>query len=130
MSESRWIGVPDSLEEYEGFVYKITHQKTGKYYIGKKTFWKKLRRKPLKGKKRVRKDVVESKWRDYWGSSKKFTEYVEKEGKNKFTRQIIRLCKTKSELSYQELLYQIKFDVLNDEDSFNGIIQVRINRTK
>ena len=40
-----------NLEEYVGFVYKITNLKNNKYYIGKKFFWynkkKKLTKKQL-----------------------------------------------------------------------------------
>ena len=43
-----------NLEDYLGFVYKITHIQTKKYYIGKKFFWKILKRPPLKGKKNKR----------------------------------------------------------------------------
>jgi len=129
-SVSGWVGVPVLVEDYEGFVYKITHVESGKYYIGKKSFWKKIRRKPLKGYRRVRKAVVSSDWEKYWGSSKKFTEYVELEGEDKFSRKILRLCGTKSECSYQELLCQIEFDVLNDDKSFNGILNVRLRRTR
>lgn len=73
---------------------------------------------------------IESDWKEYWGSSDKFKEYVEKEGKEVFQRCVTRLCETKSELSYQELLKQIEYDVLNDSNSFNGILNVRLNRTK
>ena len=33
-----------NLEDYLGFVYKITHIQTKKYYIGKKFFWKILKK--------------------------------------------------------------------------------------
>ena len=38
-----------NLDDYVGFVYKITHVPSGKYYIGKKFFWKILKRPSLKG---------------------------------------------------------------------------------
>ncbi len=118
---------PESLL---GFVYIICHKYTGKYYIGKKQFWKAIRRPPLKGKKSVRKCMVPSDWRNYWGSSKKFQEYVKQEGKDNFYRIIISMHSSKSMLAYEELIQQIKYDVLRDEDSFNGIINIRINRLK
>jgi len=127
---SSWLGIENRQEDDIGFVYMIKHGQSGKYYIGKKGFYRAVRRKPLKGQKRIRKDKVESDWESYWGSSKKFLEYAEQEGKDKFDRIIMRFCKTKSELSYEELKAQIKHDVLNDPLSFNGIINVRLNRTK
>ena len=111
-----------------GFVYYIEHIETGKYYIGKKQFWKAIRRKPLKGQKRVRKDIVASDWKTYWGSSKPFTEYIKTEGEDKFIRTILSIHEHKSGLSYEELIQQIKHDVLRDSQSYNGIINVRLSR--
>lgn len=34
-----WINVPSDIQNYYGFVYRITNLKNGKYYIGKKFFW-------------------------------------------------------------------------------------------
>lgn len=127
---NQWKGVPDNLEDYQGFVYIIQHRKSKVYYIGKKNYWKILRRKPLKGTKRVRRCRVETDWKKYWGSSDKFKEYIKKEGKDKFDRIILKNCYTKSEMSYQELLEQINKDVLNDPNSFNGIIHARLTRTR
>lgn len=125
---SDWIGVPDDYSGYVGFVYLISHKETGCYYIGKKQFWKRVRRKPLKGKKRVRICQVESDWRDYWGSSEKLLDAVKEEGKDAFAREIIRLCKSKHELAYEELMCQTANNVLEDPLSFNGIINVRLSK--
>ena len=67
----KWSNLAEniSLEDYIGFVYKITHIPTGKYYIGKKFFWKILKRPPLKGKKNKRHEKQPSDWKEYWGSS-------------------------------------------------------------
>ena len=51
-----------------GFVYLITNLTTGQKYIGKKLAQFKRTKPPLKGKKLKRRSVVESDWRDYWGS--------------------------------------------------------------
>lgn len=127
---SEWIGVRDDYLEYQGFVYKITNLKTGEYYIGKKNFSRIKKLKPLKGRKNKRHFKVESDWRDYYGSSLKLQEDIEKLGTESFRREITHYCRTKTEMSYTELLEQIKHDVLNDEKSYNGIIHVRLNRTK
>ena len=54
---------------YYGFIYCIKYT-DGTIYYGKKSFIKAIRRKPLKGRTRVRLDTVESDWRKYAGSSK------------------------------------------------------------
>jgi len=125
---TEWIMVPENYKEYHAFVYVINHKTKPGYYIGQKSFWKAVRRKPLKGQKRIRKDRVESNWRSYWGSSEKFKEFVEQEGKENFNRIILSLHKSKSGTSYAELMHQIKADVLRDPNSFNGIINVRLNK--
>jgi hypothetical protein len=125
---SDWIGVPDNIEDYLGFIYVITHVESGAYYIGKKQTTRKLRRKPLKGQKRVRICHVESDWKTYWGSSKTLLEAVEKHGEDAFERRIVRLCKSKFELSYEELKLQMQYNVLDDPLSFNGILNVRLSK--
>src|SRR6056297_2760390 len=59
----------DVIQNSVGFVYQVFEEDTGKLYYGIKKFKKKIRRKPLKGKKRVRIDYVESDWRTYKTSS-------------------------------------------------------------
>lgn len=127
---TEWRHVPDSIEGYQGFVYIIKNKVNGMYYIGKKFFWSKKTKPPLKGKKRKRRFVVESNWKDYWGSSNKLLADIEKYGKESFTRTIIMPCKTKFECAYVELQYQMDYDVLFDEKSYNGIINVRLMRKK
>jgi len=74
-----------------GFVYKVTNNKTGKFYVGKKILrnvltktltkkeiseWVKPGRIPKK-----RKEIKESNWADYYGSSKLVTEDIKLAGK-------------------------------------------------
>ena len=113
-----------------GFVYKITHKPSGQYYIGMKLLYSKRTRPPLKGYKRKRRDLIESNWKTYWGSSKEFNAFVEREGTTPFVREILEWCPSKTACKYRELVHQINNDVLNDPLSFNGIIQVRLRRTK
>jgi hypothetical protein len=127
---SKWIGVPKDISKYVGFVYKISHPDTGMYYIGKKKFYLKMKRKPLKGRTRCRRYLKESDWQNYWGSSDMFLHMVEKYGKHNFKREILYLCQTQFDLTYKELLEQLKHDVFNDPYSFNMIINVRLNRSK
>ena len=51
-----------------GFIYEIINTINNKKYIGKKQMVRKIKRKPLKGKKRKRIDFIESDWKTYTGS--------------------------------------------------------------
>ena len=117
----------DDIGDYKGFVYVITEVSTGKKYIGKKVFWNKIKRPPLKGKKRKRIDYVESKWKDYFGSSENVNQLVEEKGPDAFKREILHLCKSLGEMSYRELQEQMDRQVLFSDEYYNGIIQVRIS---
>lgn len=112
---------------YIGFVYIITEDSTEMKYVGKKLFWRKVKRPPLKGKKRKRIDIVESDWRSYYGSSVQVQQIVEERGESAYTREILRFCKTKGECSYYEAKEQFDRDVLLRDDYYNGIINCRIN---
>jgi len=140
--------VLETPKQYTGFVYKITEcNPPYKYYIGRKTFWITEKKKPTKYKRKDGKYLkdknnkrilntrttkqhkkVESDWKDYWGSSDKFLEYVEEKGKENFIRQIIYLCKGKFWEAYYEAKLQFYMDVLFDDNSFNGIINCRIGK--
>ena len=119
--------IPD---EYEGFVYLITNKKTGQKYIGKKLAKFKTTKPPLKGRKNKRRGYKESDWRDYWGSSDKLLADVEKLGKDKFTRQILYYCKSRGEMSYLEAREQFERRVLETDEYYNGIINVRVGGSK
>ena len=109
-----------------GFIYRITSPE-GLYYIGKKMFVATTRKKPLKGKLRVRKQIKESDWKKYWGSSKSV---IEDRSRliGGWTREILMLCKSKWEMSYCELREQMLNNVLVDPKSYNGIIHIRLGR--
>lgn len=115
------------LKQYVGFVYLITEVDTGRMYVGKKNFWSTRKLKPLKGKTRRRTVTKQSDWRDYYGSNDKLKLLVESTGGEGYDRQILKLCKSKGELSYAELEEQITRRVLFDDKYYNGIIQVRIS---
>lgn len=127
---SDWKNVPVDIKEYQGFVYKITNCKTGRYYIGKKFFWSKKSRPPLKGRKNKRRYVVESDWKSYWGSSPVLKADVEKYGVDSFERSILKCCFSKFDCAYEELWYQVELGVLFDPQSYNEIINVRLRRRK
>lgn len=114
-------------EECAGFVYLITNTTTGRMYVGKKLARFKRSRPPLKGKKNKRRHTVESDWQDYYGSSDLLTEDVDKLGKEKFTREILHLCKSKGECNYIEAKEQFARGVLESDDYYNGHIRVRVH---
>lgn len=117
-----------NYETLEGFVYKITNLKTGQIYIGKKSLYSNLKKKiSARAKKatgtrktfeRIRK---ESDWQKYYGSSKELLSDISVTGKEKFHREILELCCTKKYLSFCEVAWQIKLDVLKT-NSYNGNI--------
>jgi len=125
-----WTYQQQPLEEipegYIGFVYLITNLTTGQMYIGKKLAQFKKTRPPLKGKKLKRRTTVESDWRDYWGSSERLQADVQALGPENFTREILYLCKSKAEMSYLEAREQFERRVLETDEYYNGIINVRV----
>jgi hypothetical protein len=118
----------EMIEDNVGFVYIITNVSNNKKYVGKKTLVSKRKLPPLKGKKRRRTKIVESKWQDYFGSSDEVNAILEEHGRDIFKREILHLCKSKSEMSYLELKEQMDREVLLNDEYYNGIIQVKIHR--
>jgi len=116
------------FESMFGFIYSIKNLITGRAYIGKKQCNSRIKRKPLKGKKRNRIDSKESDWKTYTGSSNELNADIEKYGKANFEFLILKICGSKWELGYEEIKEQIKRDVLLSENYYNGIINVRIGR--
>ena len=125
-----WKNKTKDISKYQGMVYIITNNLTGQYYIGKKFYWSKRTRPPLKGKKNKRHYVIESDWKNYWGSSNKLQEDLKKYKKKNFTREILQHCKTKFDCAYEELKLQMYYNVLDDPLSYNEIVNVRLRKRK
>lgn len=110
-----------------GFIYKITNPATGKFYIGKKILQnrrkailtKKEKRLPENRRKRFKQITTDSNWLEYYGSNKQIKDEVL--SGVFFNREILLCVKNKTDLSYYEMYYQMKFDVLF-ENSYNGYI--------
>jgi hypothetical protein len=122
-----------------GFVYKITHIPTEKYYIGKKSLNSvrniklgkreleriKAERKansmpgPAPKRKQVR---MSSDWETYYSSNDWINEEVKLGNSGDFKREIIQFCTTKKGLSYYEIYWMFKYDVLSDMNCLNGNI--------
>ena len=102
-----------------GFVYKIIHTPTGRYYIGKKSLTSTRRLAPLKGQKRKRTVTKSSDWEKYYSSNDWIKEQV-KEGKaEEFSREIIQYCFSKKSLTYYEIYWQFQYNVLADDNAIN-----------
>ena len=108
-----WNNLPNDFDpdDWFGFVYCITRKDTKRKYIGKKQIHS-YRRKKVKGRKNRKRVVSESKWRKYTGSCDDLNLEIEALGKEKFSFEVLKLCKTKGELTFSEVEYQIKNDVL------------------
>ncbi|MAK54861.1 MAG: hypothetical protein CML17_03295 [Pusillimonas sp.] len=128
MDNGHWDIIQDMPEDPFGFIYEITNTLNNKSYIGKKQMVRKIKRKPLKGKKRKRIDYIESDWKTYTGSSDVLNEDIKKLGKDKFKFNILLFCNSKFELSYYEAKIQFEKDVLLNEKYYNGIINCRIGK--
>ena len=98
-----------------GFIYRITHNITGQYYIGKKSLYSHRTLAPLKGYKRNRKVIKEMKWQDYCSSN----DVVKTWTNEPITKEILRFCQSKKALTYYELQEQFANNVLADEKSLN-----------
>lgn len=104
-----------------GFVYQITHLISGKIYIGKKQLMTNRTLPPLKGERKKRKVTKEGNWINYFGSQAEMKQLVkESDNLEEFDRRILRYCFTKKELTYRELEYQVKNDVLEDDRYINS----------
>lgn len=126
-----WIYNNSTLEQApqdsQGFVYCITNLAYNRRYIGKKNFWKTRSLKPLKGRVRKRRVTSESDWQSYWGSNSQLVKDVHSLGVDAFRREILYLCRTKSDMSYIETRTQFQLAVLHSDEYYNEFIGCRIN---
>ena len=113
----------DDVNDFFGFVYVITHNATGRKYIGKK-FFTKAKTRQIKGKKK--RTRVSSDWIDYYGSNKKLQEEIAINGTSEYTREILHLCKSRSECSYWESFEIFNHHALLSEHYYNDWISCRI----
>ena len=119
----------EMVEDNIGFVYCITDTRNGLKYIGKKGLISKRKMPPLKGKKRRRIKIIETDWQSYYGSSETVKALVEEYGRETFHREILRLCKSKGQMSYYEAKMQFETDcLLKPDEYYNEFIGCKINR--
>lgn len=139
-----WIYQGKSFEELDipagavGFIYIMTAIIDGKSvaYIGKKNFFANIKR-PLGKKalamstdKRLKKYKRELKpdFMKYY-SSNKILKDAHKEGVV-IKREILRICYSQMELTYQETKHQFVYEVLEKEEYLNGNILGRFYKIK
>jgi hypothetical protein len=115
---------PEDAEGYFGFVYLITHSSTGRRYIGKK-FFTKSKTKQVKGKKK--KIRVQSDWLDYYGSNAELAEEV-KGKEDEYVREILHLCKTRSECAYWETWEIFSRHALLNPSYYNQWVSCKIRK--
>jgi len=117
----------EDIGKWFGFVYRVTDKTDGRKYIGKKQFFNTKTLPPLKGQKKKRKKVTESDWVDYFGSNDVIKGLVISDGRDRFEREILKLCRSSSECTYYEAKMQFEYDVLLNPDYFNDYIMCRIS---
>ena len=116
----------DDTEGYFGFVYLITHHQTGRKYIGKKFFTKAGTRQIKGKKKKIRKT---SDWESYWGSNKELQAEVKQNGEDEYTREILHLCKSRSECSYWETFEIFSRQALLSDSYYNAWVTCKIHKS-
>jgi len=121
-----------------GFVYMMTAIIDGKCvrYIGKKNFYsvtkKKMGKKALAAitDQRVKKYTKQTKlnYKQYYSSN----EVLQKAHKRNIVihREILRICYSTIELTYQETKYLFQYEVLEKEEFLNGNILGRFYKQK
>ena len=125
--------VTELPEDCVGFVYIITNTESGRKYIGKKlakfskTTYKTVTLKNGKKKKKKIRSKIDSDWQEYYGSSPNLQKDIDTLGTEKFTREILYYCSSKSETSYIEAREQFERKVLESDEYYNGHIQVRVH---
>ena len=122
--------VEELPEDCEAFVYLITNLIDHKKYVGKKLAKFKTTKNPLKGRKNKRRGTKESDWRTYWGSNAHLVDDVLRLGEHRFTREILHYCPSRGVASYLEAQEQFERKVLETDEYYNGIINVRIGGSK
>lgn len=117
----------EAPQEYQGFVYEIRNIATERLYIGKKNFWRTLKRPPLKGRVNRRHSVEETLWQQYYGSSNTLLADIEIYGAESCERTILYLCVNRTEMSYFETKTQFDRSVLLSDRYYNDYIGCKIN---
>lgn len=118
----------ENYEEIVGFVYKITGPDK-RIYIGKKILHNSRKTKISKKekvatatRKRFKRVIKESDWKDYYGSCIPLKAEIKEKGTELYKREILEFACTKKYLAFCELEHQIKNDVLKNNSHNANIL--------
>jgi hypothetical protein len=122
------LSLEDLPQDTYGFIYIVTHQPSGKSYIGKKSLFhnikKKLTKKQLveqtgRGRKPTTEIIQkESDWKTYYGSAKPILDLIKEGKQEEFTREILQLVPNKKLLTYYECKYLFMLGVIEQQDGY------------
>ena len=107
----------DFTDDAVGFIYRINYE-NGKSYIGKKLIRSLVKLKPTKEQLAIRKNYSRKEWKNkpfvrYIGSTKSsFGLIIE-------SREILEICSDKINLTYAEVKWMMREDVLCNEKYLN-----------
>lgn len=125
-----WENIPEDITPYVGMFYEVQELDTGMIYLGIKRYWKKVRMKPLKGKKRKRIKMMESDWKTYNTSSKIMQEKLIKNPGN-YRKIIKKNCLSITELKCEEAYEQLHCYLSgNWHMLYNQVIHLRVRIRK
>lgn len=119
--------------EVVGFVYKITNTTNNKIYYGKKTVRSVKKKKLTKteklipeNKRKTYKYVFSesSGWKKYTGSNDQLNEDIAKG--DKYKKEIIKLCYSKAEMTYEEIKLIVCTDCLKDTNCYNAWVSAKV----
>lgn len=117
-----------------GFVYRIENLDTGRFYIGSKQVVSVRKKKygkrkiaSMKDKRLKKHEIITTEmkdWKIYTGSSKELNHDINEKG-HRYTKEILYLCQSKSELKFTEAKEILCSDSLETDESYNAGISLR-----
>lgn len=121
--QDKELNLEDIPEKAIGFIYRIKHLTSGKWYIGRKNLFKSAY-KQVKGKKK--KYMKPTDWKEYWSSSEELQEWVKVEGENAFAKEILFFTESASQTLVGEEYALYISHSLFDSLCLNGNIRSKI----
>ena len=125
--------IEDTPDAALGFIYLVKNITNEKWYIGRKTFRahrkKKLTKKekalPENSRKKYKMVWHEYRgWQDYTGSSEALNTDIAKG--HQYTKEILRWCFSKAELTFYEGREIVCSDALLDENCYNNWVSMKV----
>ena len=126
MKLGHWHTKNKPSEDDIGFTYMVRNISTGEYYYGVKKLYKKIKRPPLKGKKRNRIDYIESDWKTYTTSGT-LKEDIEN-NPNDYFMEILQFHKTITDMKVEEA--HLIIHAISDKLCMNEMLNIRLRIRK